>query len=174
MLVESMDMNNTSSLLINFQHLSPPDEKVWGAAYHIPPERVDEVRTYLDIREINGYSIQYTPFHPVDGTISTQRSGVGSTQSIKCLVYIGLPNNPQFLGPQDPDVLAAHILQSRGPSGENREYLYLLGEALHLLGTNSRDEHVRDLIERCKLLEAERKMGDSIKERCTSRLESRW
>jgi hypothetical protein len=25
---------------------------------------VAEVREYLDIREINGYSIQFTPFHP--------------------------------------------------------------------------------------------------------------
>jgi cation transport protein ChaC len=29
-------------------------EKVWGAAYHIIPERVGEVKEYLDIREIVG------------------------------------------------------------------------------------------------------------------------
>jgi len=45
-------------------------------------------------------------------------------------VYIGLPNNPQFLGPQDPDQLAAHIARSKGPSGENSEYVYNLAAAL--------------------------------------------
>jgi cation transport protein ChaC len=71
------------------------------------------------------------------------------------MVYIGLPNNPQFLGPQDPQALAAHILRSKGPSGENREYLYMLGAALQALSTESEDEHVRDLVSRCKRLEAE-------------------
>ena len=71
------------------------------------------------------------------------------------MVYIGLPNNPQFLGPQDPQALAAHILRSKGPSGENREYLYMLEEALQALSTESEDEHVRDLVKRCQKLEAE-------------------
>ncbi|TKA60393.1 hypothetical protein B0A49_05892, partial [Cryomyces minteri] len=31
--------------------------KVWGAAYHIPASKAAEVREYLDIREINGYSM---------------------------------------------------------------------------------------------------------------------
>ncbi|OAG08689.1 ChaC-domain-containing protein [Paraphaeosphaeria sporulosa] len=121
-----------------------PTERVWGAAYHIPREKVAEVREYLDIREINGYSIQFTPFIP---------SSAPSTP-IQTLVYIGLPSNPQFLGPQDPDELAAHILKSRGPSGENREYLFQLEEALRGLGEGARDEHVRDLVERCRGIEA--------------------
>jgi cation transport protein ChaC len=74
---------------------------------------------------------------------------------VKCMVYIGLPNNPQFLGPQDPQALAVHILRSKGPSGENREYLYMLGEALQALSAESEDEHVRDLVKRCRKLEAE-------------------
>ncbi|KAF2096943.1 ChaC-domain-containing protein [Rhizodiscina lignyota] len=123
-------------------HVSAP-ERVWGAAYHIPPEHVSEVRDYLDIREINGYSIQYTPFHRSDLTHET----------LNCLVYIGLPSNPQFLGPQDPDALARHILKSKGPSGENKEYLYMLEEALEGLSSESGDEHISDLARRCKALE---------------------
>ena len=72
------------------------------------------MRQYLDIREINGYSIQHTPFH-----ISKEFEDKGLSP-INCLVYIGLPDNPQFLGPQDPQALAEHIAKSRGPSGENR------------------------------------------------------
>lgn len=73
---------------------------------------------------------------------------------IDCLVYIGLPTNPQFVGPQDPDALARHILQSSGPSGKNREYLYMLEESLAGLSPKSEDRHVMDLASRCRVLEA--------------------
>ncbi|KAJ4319476.1 hypothetical protein N0V94_003900 [Neodidymelliopsis sp. IMI 364377] len=119
-----------------------PTERVWGAAYHIPAAKVPEVREYLDIREINGYSIQFTPFHPAS-----------DANPIRCLVYIGLPENPQFLGPQDPDQLARKILESRGPSGENREYLFNLEEALLRLSKDSGDRHISDLVARCKAIE---------------------
>ncbi|KAF1996702.1 ChaC-like protein, partial [Amniculicola lignicola CBS 123094] len=147
-------------------HHEPP-ERVWGAAYHIPSAKVEEVRSYLDIREINGYSIQFTPFHvassspPSASTPSPSTSTSPPTatpKTLTCLVYIGLPSNPQFLGPQDPEKLAAHILASRGPSGENREYLFLLERSLGELSGESGDGHVSDLVERCKRIE-ERK-GD--------------
>lgn len=130
------------------QHTST--ERVWGAAYHIPAAHVAEVRDYLDIREINGYSIQFAPFHPASSSTDP------SPTSIRCLVYIGLPSNPQFLGPQDPDALAKKILESKGPSGENREYLYNLGTALVGLSKESGDEHIEDLVKRCRALEREK------------------
>ncbi|KAL1794711.1 hypothetical protein ACET3X_006527 [Alternaria dauci] len=154
-------------------------ERVWGAAYHIPASHVKEVREYLDIREINGYSIQFTPFHPAISTAEVTSpphdsepdesergmlAGIRATNtvsvteeagSMKCLVYIGLPENPQFLGPQDPDALARKILESKGPSGENKEYLYNLEIALLGLSYNSGDAHVSDLVRRCKQLEEE-------------------
>ena len=144
------------------------------------------MREYLDIREINGYSIQFTPFHPVPPSSQPQHNNHPDqhqhqepqqpsqlqkhppqqhqqTQQdsalpnhptpIRCLVYIGLPSNPQFLGPQDSDALAAKILTSRGPSGENREYLFNLEKALLDLGEGSGDEHVSDLVRRCRALE---------------------
>ncbi|KAF2270767.1 ChaC-domain-containing protein [Lojkania enalia] len=187
-----------------------PTERVWGAAYHIPASRVPEVRAYLDIREINGYSIQFTPFHPApftatissppsspsfldlqhripshntsalgngaqdrasaDGaskptrhkqTLSISMSTTISATTepsglpIRCLVYIGLPENPQFLGPQDPDVLARRILSSRGPSGENKEYLYMLERSLLELSKDSGDSHVSDLVRRAREIENE-------------------
>ncbi|KAF2030078.1 ChaC-like protein [Setomelanomma holmii] len=134
-------------------------ERVWGAAYHIPAHHAAEVREYLDIREINGYSIQFTPFHPAASTSAsilrhTTCSVTFDTHSaIRCLVYIGLPSNPQFLGPQDPDALARKILESTGPSGENREYLYNLEKALLGLSRESEDAHVSDLARRCREIE---------------------
>jgi cation transport protein ChaC len=80
-------------------------------------------------------------------------------RSIKCLVYIGLPENPQFLGPQDPDILAKHILKSKGPSGENKDYLFNLDTALLGLSKDSGDAHVSDLVRRCMALGGEASDG---------------
>jgi glutathione-specific gamma-glutamylcyclotransferase len=75
-------------------------------------------------------------------------------------VYIGLPNNPQFLGPQDPQELAEHILKSKGPSGENKEYLYMLRNALDDLSPESGDGHVSDLAQRTAELEARQNLSE--------------
>lgn len=80
-------------------------------------------------------------------------AGVGIRGQIRCLVYIGLPDNPQFLGPQDPQALAEKIMVSRGPSGENRDYLFQLHTALEDLSKESSDEHVSDLVRRCRDIE---------------------
>lgn len=66
------------------------------------------------------------------------------------MVYIGLPDNPQFLGAQDPDAVAEVIAHSTGPSGENREYLFELEEALLSLGQSSHDLHISDLASRVR------------------------
>lgn len=158
------------------KHPSAPS-RTWGAAYHIPPDRVKEVREYLDIREINGYSMHMVDFHdPAQGPHSSSKelsSGIpivghpvhgAANQNfvhgdgplpIKCLVYIGLPDNPQFLGPQDPDALAKHIVNSIGPSGENKEYVYMLDSALQGVREDCGveedvDEHVHDLAVRVR------------------------
>ena len=126
------------------------EERVWGAAYRIEAAKVAEVQEYLDIREINGYSIQYTSFQPSSGA-----------PSIKCMVYIGLPNNPQFTGAQEPQALSEHILRSKGPSGENREYLFMLEQALHDLGSESGDKHVEDLADRVRKLQVDPLQGNT-------------
>ncbi len=135
---------------LNDPHESGSD-RVWGIAYRIEASKVAEVREYLDIREINGYTIHYTPFHPADGS-----------PTIKTLVYIGTPENDQFIGPQDPQKLAEHIYRSKGPSGLNKDYLLSLDQALDDLSPESGDGHVKDLAERVKAIEA-RKPGVSTR-----------
>lgn len=102
--------------------------------------------------------MQYTPFH-VSASYQHEHE---STGPIPCLVYIGLPDNPQFLGPQDPQALAEHIVRSRGPSGENRDYLYHLDQALLELSEESQDEHVHDLARRCREVEARGGVGGKM------------
>ena len=127
---------------------------MWGTAYRIKRPHVAEVKAYLDIREINGYSIRYTDIHPADPALPP----------IRCMVYIGLPSNDQFTGPQDPQKLAEHICRSRGPSGENKEYLFMLERSLQDLDPGSGDKHVEDLAARVKAIEEKHahQMGNGV------------
>lgn len=140
-------------------HPPPRDGRVWGVAYRIDPAHVAEVKEYLDIREINGYSIHYTPFYPAPAAGQEpereQRRG-----PIRTLVYIGTPDNDQFTGPQDVQALADHIYRSEGPSGLNRAYLLGLDDALRELGPDGGDEHVTDLSERVRAIIAREEEGD--------------
>ena len=75
-----------------------------------------------------------------------------------------MPDNPQFLGPQDPAKLAAHIVRSKGPSGENKEYVYNLAEALDAIRRDAGvdidvDEHVHDIANRVRKEEAALQMS---------------
>ncbi|WEW59955.1 hypothetical protein PRK78_005437 [Emydomyces testavorans] len=137
---------------------------VWGAAYHIPASHAEEVNAYLDHREINGYSVHYTPFHPYAAPIDTtphsttsqNPNPADSSSPFLCMVYIGLPTNSQFLrNPADraPSSVANVIFKSRGQSGENKEYLYLLEKALEGIGFGYADAHVIDLVRRVRALE---------------------
>ena len=85
---------------------------MWGLAYRIERSQVENVKEYLDIREINGYSIHKVDVHQVDP----------DKPPISAIVYIGTPENPQFVGNPPPkvEVLARTIYESKGPSGENR------------------------------------------------------
>ncbi|ROT39865.1 ChaC-domain-containing protein [Sodiomyces alkalinus F11] len=148
-------------------HDHAPD-RVWGVAYRIRPDRVAEVKDYLDIREINGYTIHYTAFHPAPPTTASLSDSPPDElprayhdgAAIQTLVYIGTPDNDQFTGPQDPQALAAHIYKSVGPSGRNIDYLFNLHEALEQLSPESGDEHIRDLAERVQaIIAAEESRG---------------
>ena len=76
-----------------------------------------------------------------------------------CLVYIGLPTNPQFLGVRKPENVAEVISRNKGPSGENAEYLFMLESALEGLGKESGDEHIKDLADRVRSLQARQGQG---------------
>ncbi|KAF7926720.1 uncharacterized protein EAE97_010229 [Botrytis byssoidea] len=136
---------------------SPPP-KTWGVAYHIPSSHVAQVREYLDIREINGYTIHYTEFCPAASPSSSSATEAQQQQPIRTLLYIGTPSNPQFTGPQDPQELAEHIFRSEGPSGLNRDYLLSLDVALDELSPESGDDHIKDLANRVRKI-AERQGG---------------
>ncbi|CAZ84463.1 unnamed protein product [Tuber melanosporum] len=125
------------------------DDQVWGMAFRIKANRVKDVMRELNIREINGYSIRN------DIEVFSFSADV---PPIKALVYIGTPGNPQFVareGVPGLDELARHIFNSRGPSGENRDYLYNLHKSLTGLCPAAHDHHVSRLFHRVAEMEAE-------------------
>ncbi|MFN3199360.1 MAG: gamma-glutamylcyclotransferase [Bradymonadia bacterium] len=101
----------------------------WGMAYEVAPEKVSEIMPRLDHRESGGYA-----HHRVQVTCPS-----GATID-DVLVYVAGPDNPHFLGSASLDEIAAHVARSRGPSGENTEYVLWLAEALRAMGAD--DPHI--------------------------------
>ncbi|EDN07822.1 predicted protein [Histoplasma mississippiense (nom. inval.)] len=174
--MKAMFDGSGSNVTINQSTPNPP--QFGGAAYHIPASHAEEVHAYLDDREIDGYTVHFTPFYATpsattttnDSSSSTANNVTSQTSPITCMVYIGLPTNTQFLrnpADRDPDNIARVISQSCGQSGENREYLYLLEKALEgpefARGVNGNgdgngngsvaDSHVADLARRVRAIE---------------------
>jgi len=53
-----------------------------------------------------------------------------------------------------------HIYGSEGPSGLNKDYLFELEKALDTLSPDSGDEHIRDLADRVRAIEAHKSTID--------------
>jgi len=136
-------------------HHDSAADRVWGVAYRIIPDHVAEVKDYLDIREINGYTIHYTPFRPAPGL---DPATLPRRLPIRTLVYIGTPENEQFVGPEDPQQVVDVIYRSHGPSGPNPDYLFGLEKALDDLSPESGDQHVTDLSHRLREIMASRRL----------------
>lgn len=97
-----------------------PGDRVSGRAYCIEGDR-DSILSYLDHREKGGYT--RVPFEvETDGGL------------LSVFSYVGLPDSPQFIGPEDETMTASVISRSVGPSGRNRDYLVNLYQALIDLG----------------------------------------
>ena len=95
-----------------------------GMAYLI----AHEVFEHLDFREKNGYLRFDTAIQFADGTLT---SG---------MVYIADPENAAYLGPASDVEIARQIAATAGPSGQNRDYVLALADALRQMRCN--DDHV--------------------------------
>lgn len=99
-----------------------------GMAYLVEPDAF----VHLDYREKNGYE-----------RISSEITLCDTGRNVSGTVYVADRDNHAFLGPLPSHELAAHIGNSHGPSGSNREYLLQLADALRDLGEE--DPHVMEL-----------------------------
>ena len=65
-----------------------------------------------------------------------------STRPFEVLAYIANEHNPNFLGPAPLDHIAEQVVRSRGPSGENTEYVLELARAMRTIAPHVADEHL--------------------------------
>ena len=91
---------------------------------------------YLNHREKGGYTLHSVNFYPKDENVIT----------FSVYVYIATESNEEFLGDAPMVDIAKQIAWSRGPSGDNSEYLLQLAKAVREIGVN--DDHLFELEKR--------------------------
>ncbi|CAH1793223.1 unnamed protein product, partial [Owenia fusiformis] len=111
-----------------------PKEKLWGMAYEIAEENVEDVSKHLDFREKNGYQSFSVQFTPKD-----------DQAKFNLKIYIATEDNFAFLGPAKSEEIAAQIYESVGPSGKNTEYLFELANSVRNLFPHTADDHLFEL-----------------------------
>lgn len=144
---------------LTVEDLSVEDLKVWGCAYYIPPEFADEVKRYLDVREQDGYTLHKVPFYATSNDYEGSDeqyldilSSLAKTESgetyCESSIYIGTIDNESFIGPEELLDTAKVIKYSRGPSGENSEYLINLCKSVRELEGEgrSKDTYLEELL----------------------------
>ncbi|CAN8320730.1 unnamed protein product [Cochlearia groenlandica] len=123
----------------------------WGVAYKITKqEDKRDALTHLEVREKQYdqkvYLDFFTDINDSEPTVS------------RVMVYIASPDkksNNNYLGPASLQDIAKQIVEAKGPSGPNRDYLFNLEEALAQLGF--KDKHVTDLATQVRLILSESK-----------------
>lgn len=116
-------------------------EKCLGVAYQV----TSDVFEHLDHREKNGYlryqvDIQLYLGKQINPGKQLNLNKQPNIEQKKGLVYIAPTTNAAFLGAASEEAIAQHIYRSSGPSGPNREYVFLLADALREMKED--DSHV--------------------------------
>ena len=117
-----------------------PGTTCWGMVYRIPADSIEEAIRDLDHREKGGYIRERVEIVMRDGEL------------VSGITYYADTTNPHFLGEADTHQIALQILNSKGPSGTNKQYILTLDETLRSHGI--RDDHVSELAELVQTLSA--------------------
>ncbi len=95
-----------------------PDGVCWGSAFRIDPAEADRILSSLDYREKGGYRRLQIEAWFSDG------------KRAAALTYHATPDNPNWLGEASLRDIARQVLDARGPSGDNLEYVQRLHQSL--------------------------------------------
>jgi cation transport regulator ChaC len=119
-------------------------DKVWGVAYKLPEDQVDEIKGRLDEREKRYQITLDVPFY-------FKQSACGSAQ-VQVNFYVAPAFGPLFLGEADAVAMAEQIKSARGPSGDNLDYLAKLWQFMRdEVGADAEEEdaHLTTLYRLC-------------------------
>lgn len=103
---------------------------------------------------VGGYTIEEHLFYPRKTTF--QKDSSDGMDVIPVLVYIADVNSPHWLGEDSLENIARQVVECRGPSGENAEYLLRLARFMHDALPEVYDEHLFEL-EKLVLRELQRR-----------------
>jgi cation transport protein ChaC len=141
------DNNMTNSGEVDVTEVDE-NEKVFGMGYLVSADKVKETVAYLDHREKDGYQRTFVTLHFME-----EENKESEASSVLALLYLANNNNINYLGPDTYDNIAAQIVNSKGPSGHNTEYLFNLHN--WLLSVKAHDEHIEQLLQRVKAIQAQ-------------------
>ncbi|CAH2054627.1 unnamed protein product, partial [Iphiclides podalirius] len=116
---------------------------VWGIAYKIRSEDIENVTNHLDFREKNGYCKKSVTFYPKDKSV----------EPFDLTLYIASNENESYAGPASLEEIAKQVISCHGPSGSNKEYVYNLARAMREIAPDVEDEHLFSLEETLRRLE---------------------
>lgn len=111
------------------------EEKVWGKAYGISLDKIDDVINHLDVRERGGYERKYDLFYPKDEPNSP----------FQIMIYIASEKNKQYAGESSIENIATQVVNAHGPSGSNAEYVLNLAAAMRTIAPDEPDDHLFSL-----------------------------
>lgn len=103
-----------------------------GVAFRIAAHEADSVLAHLDHREKNGYERHRVELFGDEGDVFA--TGV---------VFVAGERNDNFLGDAPLEAIVQQVRRSRGPSGENVEYVVELARALRAL--DAHDDHIETI-----------------------------
>jgi cation transport regulator ChaC len=111
-----------------------PGARCYGVAYALSAQMAERVLAALDERESGGYTRMHVSFHSKDREFNG---------TMNAITYTANAGNPNYVGEQPLETIAAVVRTASGPSGHNAEYVLKLAEALDALGVD--DAHVFEL-----------------------------
>ena len=106
-----------------------PDGVCFGRAFRLPSGAETPILNQLDLREQGGYRRLRIHMELPEG------------DECQGLTYYADEDNDHYLGPSPVGHMASQILLATGPSGRNRDYLWLLERTLLEMG--AKDPHVQ-------------------------------
>ena len=111
------------------------------------PADVPEVLAYLDDREKGDYITRKLLFHPQDQYLTP----------FTVLAYTTTRSSENYVGPAPIETIAECVVQSRGLSGNNTEYVLMLARSLREIAPTINDQHLFTL--ESKVREMVKEMG---------------
>ncbi|XP_023936188.2 putative glutathione-specific gamma-glutamylcyclotransferase 2 [Bicyclus anynana] len=136
----------------------------WGKAFLIAAED-NAALPYLSTREcqLGGYRIYTVNFHPKPLFLpSTSHNSIDVNHNTidkkDALLYIAVPENKHWLGAAPLPEIATQILECRGSSGTNVEYLLRLADFMREEIPEALDEHLFSLERLVKKFAADMKI----------------